>query len=421
MSKSDRKHIAIDFGSSSARVMLIEGDSSFEELYRFEHSPVLIGSTYRWDVKTLFLKVKNAIDKILEKQIVSSIGICSWGVDYGLISSDGKLFDLPISYRDLRTEKTIKGSNLKETFLRSAIYPLKINTNYQLMADIRDGRYSRDDSLKFVMMADLFAYYLTGNIFVEQTNASTTGLLSLTGKSWDANLIEDIGLKKEMFPELIFPGDLIGKYKNVDVVAVCSHDTASAIYAMEDLDDETVFISSGSWVLIGIVLKKPLVTEAVFNSKFTNERGYNNSVLLLNNMNGLFVIQRLVAESEGLTYKEIDSKIISAKNLGQLNLMTLDKPRDMKAQILNQLKLKDACLFDLARTFYDSLIKEIQDKIALIENISNRKITKITLTGGLSKVPYVMERLQKLYPGGIKISAKEGAIAGIARVLNGRR
>lgn len=117
MSKSDRKHIAIDFGSSSARVMLIEGDSSFEELYRFEHSPVLIGSTYRWDVKTLFLKVKNAIDKILEKQIVSSIGICSWGVDYGLISSDGKLFDLPISYRDLRTEKTIKGNNLKETFL----------------------------------------------------------------------------------------------------------------------------------------------------------------------------------------------------------------------------------------------------------------------------------------------------------------
>ncbi|HQC54754.1 MAG TPA: FGGY family carbohydrate kinase [Clostridia bacterium] len=413
-----KKHIAIDFGSSSVRVMLIESDSTFQELYRFSHSPVLIGGTYRWDVENLFLHVKTAIDTTLEKQKISSIGICSWGVDYGLIRSDGTLLDLPISYRDSRTEKIIDGSDLKRAFFKSGIYPLKINTNFQLMADLKEGRYNIDDNLKFVMMADLFAYYLTGKIFVEQTNASTTGLLSLTGKSWDYNLIKEVGLKKEMFPELIYPGELIGKYKGVDVLAVCSHDTASAIHAMDGLDEETVFISSGSWVLIGVVLKEPLVTEEVFNSNFTNERGYGNSVLLLNNMNGLFVIQRLVAENKELTYKEIDKNIGSAKNLGRLNLMALDKPSDMKTQMLNQLGLVDADLFDLAKTFYDALIQEIRDKIHLIEKLTCRTITKITLTGGLSKVPYVMEKLQNLYPNGIKISSNEGAIVGIAKILN---
>lgn len=404
--------LAIDLGSSSARVMLVDKNYNAVELGRFAHEPTKIGGNYRFDTERLFKNVISVVDKAIDENEIESIGICSWGVDYGLIDADGIIVDLPISYRDDRTKSVFANRDICDDYMRSGIYPMNINTIYQLLADIECGRLK--SSYKMVMIADLLAYKLTGIIRAERSNASTTGLLSLDGKGWNFDYISSLGIPVEIFPEIIDDGDCYGHYRGAKVLAVPTHDTASAVFAMGEMDDNTAFISSGSWILLGKLLKSPIVNKCAFDAGYTNERGQGNVVTFLKNINGLYVVQRIVAET-GLSYKEIDNNIASAQSLGLLDLNKLDSPQGICDMIKEQLGVKNADNISLVRTAYDSIAETTAKSLTQLAKLTGMPIAKVLLTGGMARVPYLMDKFRELSGVEIVVVGSEGAVLGNAK------
>lgn len=404
--------LAIDLGSSSARVMLVDKNFNAVELGRYAHEPTKIGGKYRFDTETLFKYVISIIDKAIDDNEIESIGICSWGVDYGLIDSDGKIVDLPISYRDDRTKPIFAKRDIRDDYMNSGIYPMNINTVYQLLSDIECGRLK--SNYKMVMIADLLAYKLTGSIRAERSNASTTGLLSLDGKNWNFEYIVSLGIPTRIFPEIINDGECYGNYRGAKVIAVPTHDTASAVFAMGEMDDNTAFISSGSWILLGKLLKKPIVNDGSFNAEYTNERGYGNSVTFLKNINGLYVVQRIVAET-GLSYKEIDNNIDDAQSLGLLDLNKLDSPQGICEMIKEQLGISNADNISLVKTAYDSIADTAAKSLSQLAELTGSHITKVMLTGGMARAPYLMNKFRELSKVEIIVVGNEGAVLGNAK------
>ncbi len=411
--------LAIDFGSSSARIVLYK-NNKFKEVARFGHEPCLINGHFRWDIVNLFDKVQAEINKAITIYDIDNIGICSWGVDYGLIDNKGKLYDLPYCYRDGRNEEIFNNLHSKydnyKLFEQTGIYPNKINTLYQLLADIKEQRYKVSEHLQLLLIADLFAYRLTGNAYCEISNASTTQLLNLAANDWNYTLINQLGINKNLFCPLIKAGNDYGMYKGIKVKAVLTHDTASAVYAMNCEEDNTAFISSGSWILFGVLLDKPIINAKAYQYRYTNERGYNNKVTFLNNGNGLFIIQRLVKELN-LTYKDIDLNVEYAKFLGELDIDQLHSPTDMLGQILAQLNITKAKPMDLIKTVYDNLAIKLKENIEQLETITTKRIEAINLSGGLTKAPYFMEKFKELTNIEPTIIISEGAIAGNIKIL----
>lgn len=412
------KYLAIDLGSSSARVMLADGsaDMSLTELARFPHNASIVNGHYRWDIQRLFDKLKNEINKAIAQYKIASIGICSWGVDYGVIDGNGDLIDMPYCYRDSRGEVMFnelhKLISKEELFELSGIYPNPINTIYQLYADKMEGRYT-GKNVKIAMIADLLAYYLTGNIRIERSNASTTGLLNLKGDDWNYDLLKRLDLRTDILPKIIYDGEQYGEFCGVPVLAVGTHDTASAIYALEGLDNQTAFLASGSWLLFGKVLDAPICKPIAFENRYTNERINDGKVSLLDNINGLFIIQRLVSENN-LSYGEIDKHIDSAKILGELDVDKLMSQDNMTEDMKKQLGIKECDIYDLVKTAYYSLAKRVVIAIERLQQVTGQNITKIVMTGGATKAKYFVDTLKNLSKIAIICTKSEGATYGNA-------
>lgn len=417
-------YLSVDMGSSNIRIMLVNYKEryTYKELARIPHTPILINNEYRWDIDTLINQIIKSIDDSLLIYNIESIGICSWGVDYCLISENG-LFDLPYCYRNNRNDEAFKELHKEiseeDLYRMSGIYPISINTIYQLYADKKNGRYSGKE-LKIVMIADYLAYKLTNRIAIEKTNASTGGLLSLDGKSWNKELINLIGLDSNLFPELITSSEIYGYYKNIPVCAVCTHDTASAILSMGPMNSETAFLSSGSWMLIGKILDEPNTSKLSFDGKYTNERGYKNQVTFLNNINGLYIIQRIVAENN-LNYKEIDDRMNISNGLGIVDVNNLINPINMTKAVMNELKIDNADIYDLIKTVYDSLAIRISKSISELEKISDTPIKRIIMTGGATRAKYLCEKIIEISKKELVFANSEGAIYGNAIILNNRK
>lgn len=337
-------------------------------------------------------------------------------MDYGVIGEDGKLIDMPYCYRDSRGELMFKELHKQisqeKLFALSGIYPNSINTIYQLYADKMQDRYA-GKIVKIAMIADLLAFYLTGNIRIERSNASTTGILNLQGTDWNYQLLNKLGLDSEILPKLIFDGEQYGEFYGVPVVAVGTHDTASAIYALEGLDNKTAFLASGSWLLFGKVLDSPVCEKIAFENRYTNERINGGKVSLLDNINGLFIIQRLVSENN-LNYKQIDENIDGAKVLGELDVDKLMSQDDMTGDMKKQLGIADCNIYDLVKTAYYSLAKRVVLAVERLEQVTGEKIEKIVMTGGATKAKYFVEMLKNLSKIDIICTKSEGATFGNA-------
>lgn len=414
------KVLAIDMGSSGVRVMLADNNNcSMTELARFGHTAVEDdNSGFRWQIDKLIGDIIVTIDDAISKYDIKSIGICSWGVDYGVYNQKGELIDLPYCYRDNRNniayKKVHELISEKELFFKSGIYPNPINTLYQLYSDKMTDRYG-ENKVKILMIADMLAYKLTGNMKIEVSNASTTGLLNLNGNDWNYELINLLGLNNIEFPDLIYGGQNYGYYKNAVVKAVCSHDTASAIYAMGNLRKDTAFLSSGSWLLLGKVTDNPIISNKVFDIGFTNERIYDNKVSLLNNINGLFIIQRLVAESN-ITYVDIDKKMSSAKVLGELNVDELMSPVNMTGHITEMLGGKNYDIYDLVKTSYYALASKLAVALGNIDDVTGSITKKLVITGGATKARYLLEEIERQCKVDIECLSGEGAVLGNAEI-----
>ncbi len=303
-----KRILSFDFGASSGRAMLAvlkDGKIEMEEIHRFSNDTVIVRGTMYWDVLRLFFEIKAGITKALQNGGFDAIGIDTWGVDFGLINKKGDLIANPVHYRDLRTEGMIE--EVSKIIPKEELYSLtgtqchRINTLYQLMYLKNHEPELLASADKMLLMPDLFAYMLTGEIKDEASIVSTTNLFDPNTRDWSYELIDRLGLPRKIFAPVIKPGQVYGMLSDeiceelgcdkVPVIAVATHDTASAVAATPSLSDDFVYISCGTWSLFGIEARKPILTKEAAAANFTNEGGFDDTTRFLKNIMGLWLIQ----------------------------------------------------------------------------------------------------------------------------------
>ena len=286
---------AVDVGASGGRVMagLVDGDTvRVEPVHRFPNGVEEVDGHLRWNLTRIFDEVRAGLARIDE---VTSIGIDTWGVDYGLLDGSGALLAEPIAYRDDRTAKVTDEVHAvvsaEELYAITGIQHLPFNTIYQLAAEDRLA-----DAAHAVLLPDLLAYWLTGKLRTELTNASTTALLDARSHTWSVDLLERLGIPAAILPPIEPPGTIRGGYGDTAVVAVGSHDTASAVAGVPSTTERFAYIASGTWSLVGVVLDQPLLDEAARVAGFTNEVAVDGRIRFLRNVGGLWLLQECLRE-----------------------------------------------------------------------------------------------------------------------------
>lgn len=294
---------AVDLGASSGRVMVAEvgpDTLTLEEVHRFQNAPVRVGETLHWDVRRLRDEVLVGLRSAARGGALDGIGIDSWAVDYGLLDADGTPIGDPWCYRDSRTdgiaERVLARVPADELYGVNGLQQLPFTTVYQLVAARDAGEL--DGAATMLLLPDLLGFWLTGNAGAERTNASTTGLYDVRTRTWATGLAERLGLPPELLPPLRSAGEVIGPVlgsvepdlAGIPVVAVGSHDTASAVVAVPAGHEPSAYISSGTWSLVGLELAEPVLTDAAREADFTNEGGVDGTVRFLKNVMGLWVL-----------------------------------------------------------------------------------------------------------------------------------
>jgi rhamnulokinase len=302
---------AADLGASGGRVMLgvIRGRDQLElhELHRFPNVPVRVLGTLHWDILSLFQGVLDGIRAAAGAAEVASVGIDTWGVDYGLLDEEGALLGNPVHYRDGRTEgmpgRVLAKVPADELYAITGIQQLPFNTICQLAAAAATSELAAARTL--LMIPDLLCYWLTGEIGAEATNASTTQLYDVRAQDWATSLMTRVGIPPGIFPAVRRPGDTIGDLlpgiaaeaglsAPVPVLAVGSHDTASAVAGVPAQGTDFAYISCGTWSLVGMELPGPVLSETSRRANFTNETGIDGTIRYLRNVMGLWLLQESV-------------------------------------------------------------------------------------------------------------------------------
>jgi rhamnulokinase len=410
---NDRKlFVAIDLGASSGRVILgkISKDSiEYEEIARFENGPVSRGNELFWDIRKLRQSVLAGLSKLANLELVS-IGVDSWAVDYALVDSEGELLREPHHYRDERNHRGVESVSSKvsaeELFAANGLQFLTFNSLYQLAVDQDEQPGLTSKAFKALLIPDLFNLWLTGKFAAERTNASTTGLLDPSTKSWNEKLIDKLGLKLSLLGNVVSEGTYLGSItdsvaretglsNSTQVVTVGSHDTASAFVAVPSTKPGSLFISSGTWSLLGIELDEPILGEAARKANFTNEGGVDGRVRFLKNVTGLWLLQESVRHwgEIGRTYS-IEELIqdVPAEAFGSVvdvNDASFLAPGDIPARIQEfcaksnqEVPQSDT---EIVRVIFDSLIAKYQEVIQELESITGTRIERIHVVGGGSQ------------------------------------
>ena len=307
---------AVDLGASSGRVMLAQvGPDQLDltEAHRFGNRPVDILGTLHWDLLALYRGVLDGLRRAGQDGGLDGIGVDSWAVDFGLLDAEGALVANPVCYRDRRTEgvmeRVLAELGAERVYATTGVQNLPFNTIHQLVA-ARTGP-AFPVAATMVLIPDLLSYWLTGAIGAELTNASTTQLLDVRTRQWSADLLGRLGLDPGLFPVIRHPGHRIGVLRPeigeetrvgpTPVIAVGSHDTASAVVAVPAGSGPFAYISCGTWSLVGVELDAPVLTEASRRANFTNELGVHGTIRYLRNVMGLWLLQESVRAWEAQT------------------------------------------------------------------------------------------------------------------------
>jgi rhamnulokinase len=308
--KSAANFIAADLGASNGRVLLGRWDGerfTLEELHRFANGPVAVHARMHWDVLAQWTEIKNGLARYAAQYSapLSGIGIDTWGVDYGLLDRTGRLLGNPVHYRDARTngifERAFPIVSRAEIFAETGLQFIQLNTLFQLLAMRLAGDPQLDYADCMLLMPDLFHYWFTGEKIAEYTIASTTQMLRARDRQWACSLLDKFNIPTAMLPAIVLAET--GLHGNVPVIAVGSHDTGSAVAGIPGLDAHSVYLSSGTWSLMGLEIAQPIINDKALELNFTNEGGVNNTIRLLKNITGLWLLQesRRQLEREGRT------------------------------------------------------------------------------------------------------------------------
>ncbi len=425
-----KNYLAIDIGASSGRHILgtvKDGQICLEEIYRFDNGQVRRNGHDCWDVEKLVESVKAGIDEAISKYEIESIGIDTWGVDFVLLGDKGEMCSDAVAYRDDRTKNAdieIEAQILPfvDLYSRTGIQKASYNTIYQLWALKKESPDQLEKASHFLMMPEYLNYRLTGNIVHEYTDSSTTALLDAVKKDWDFDLIEKLGLPKRIFGKLEMPGAVVGEYKGVKVVLPAMHDTASAYLAVPARDDKAVYLSSGTWSLLGVENTSPITTSESCEANFTNEGGAWGRYRYLKNIMGLWMIQSIRRELNQVEYvegkggdakKEALLKIsdyepgrkysfaeleMMARGAAEYNV-TIDvneqrfmNPESMIGEVLAAAAAEGeapSTIGELMQCVYNSLAECYAAAISTLSFITGKTYTSINIVGGGSKDKYL--------------------------------
>lgn len=374
-------YLAADLGAESGRVMagIYEGKKIvLEQMARFPTGGLRLPDGWHWDLVRIFADIRQGIAKAVEKfgDDVASISIDTWGVDYGLLDNRQRLLGIPWMYRDARTDGVVdavaKIVPEHELYRRTGIQPMFFNTIYQLFAECRQCPEATRAASRLAFVPDLLTYWLSGELAIERTIASTSGLLKAGTSEWDTELAEKLGIPVEILRPVSEPCSVIGRLRDengrpgkIKVILCGSHDTASAVAGVPTQAAEPLFLSSGTWSLLGREVNLPLVTEETCREKFSNEQGLDGTTRFLKNLAGMWLLQECKRswESGG---ERLEYESIVAKAAGTTTDVFIDpdasefsRPCDMPAVIAAYLEKSGQKVPDtragIARVIFESL------------------------------------------------------------------
>ncbi len=404
--------LAFDFGASSGRAILGSFDGkklTLKEIHRFDNEPVYFNGNFYWDILRLFHEVKQGLLKAKEYDF-KAIGVDTWGVDYALITKNGRVIGNPYNYRDERTaairEELKKTIPDKELYKMSGIQVMNLNTIYQILETMKNDADIYDLADKMILMPDLFGYLLTGNVYAERSVASTTQLLDPVTKEWNKELIKKLGIKESLFPKLVDAGTKTGTLRDEilselemekkDVIAVAGHDTASAVAAVPADEDSFVYISCGTWSLFGTELDMPCITEKSMDMNITNETGYGNNTRFLKNIIGLWMIQetRRAFRRMGKEYTYAEMEKLAREAEPFKCFIDPDEPRFTPPG--NQIqRIRDFCREtnqripetdgEIIRCIYESLAMKYKYTFDMLKDCTGKDFGAIHMVGGGTK------------------------------------
>lgn len=408
--------LAIDLGASSGRGIVgsYDGDKlTLEENHRFPSDPLTVAGTFSWDILRIFYEIKQSLGKcaLSSDRDIATIGIDTWGVDYGLLDKHGKLLKNPAHYRDTRTvgiqdyaEKFMPKKRLYEI---TGIQFCDFNTVWQLCAEMRDNPELLEIADKMLNIPDLLNYFLTGEMKSEYTIASTGALLDAKTGEWSREIIDAFGLPERLFAPLVKPGNLLGGLLpslreelgdiSANVVNVASHDTASAVVAVPAVKDQDfIFISSGTWSLMGTETYSPIITDKSFTYNFTNEGGFGGSIRFLKNIMGLWIEQesrrQWKREGKSFTFDELSDMAMASKPC-----QCIINPDDPAFGVPGNLP-RAICEYcektgqhipenegEIVRAIFDSLALRYKWSVEAIDDMKGKRIPFINIVGGGTK------------------------------------
>ena len=440
--------LAIDIGASSGRHIagtVENGKIELAEVYRFDNTQIRKDGHDCWDAEALFGHVVSGIKACAAAGFKpSTIGIDTWGVDFVLLDGDMKECSDTVAYRDARTagmdEIVSKAVSPEELYARTGIQKMLLNTIYQLVALKKEHPGQLEKAERFLMMPEYLNFRLTGIAANEYTNSSTTNLLDAAAKDWDRELIEKLGLPAKIFGKLEMPGTKLGKLFpeiaaetgiDAEVILPATHDTGSAFLAVPARDDKAVFLSSGTWSLLGVENDVPVTTEKAHLANFTNEGGAWGRYRFLKNIMGLWMIQSIRRELNGVEYVEGkggDSSSLSRlsglsaltegeKKLSYADLERLAResgsfesvvdvndprflsPASMVGEVVKACEETNQqapeTVGQLMKCVYVSLAKCYAKSIADLSAITGKTFTSINIVGGGSRDGYLNELVKK--------------------------
>ena len=403
--------LAIDLGASSGRGIVGSFDGKKIELkenHRFTNDPVMVNGRFTWDIIRIFHEIKNSIRQTaLDGDDIKTIGIDTWGVDYGFIDRHGRMIGNPTHYRDLRTDGVgdyvDKILPLSDIYTSTGIQSLDFNTIYQLAVEKRDNPEIFDYAEKLLFIPDLLGYFLTGEAKTEYTIASTGAILNAESRKYAFDLLDKLGVPQKIFTELVEPGYKLGKLLadvkeevggvDADIVKVASHDTASAVLAVPAKSDDFVYISSGTWSLMGMELGAPLINEKTRALNYTNEGGVEGTIRFLKNIMGLWILQesRRQWKREGKEYSFSELAVLAKEAKPLQSVINPDDklfatqgnmPRRIAEYCAKTGQHVPASVGETVRCILDSLALRYRYTVNDLSVLSGKKVGAINIVGG---------------------------------------
>ncbi len=408
--------LAVDIGASSGRVMAALFDGStieLQEVHRFVNGATKIDDEYHWDIHARFASIKEGLTKAAAEygDAIVSIGVDTWGVDYGLLDAEGNLLGLPFAYRDPRTngmeEEAIKRVPREKIYETTGIQFMFFNTLNQLVSEVVADRDELKQADKLLFTPDLINYWLSGVATNEYTIASTSQLLDVHARDWATGLLDGLGIPKDPFCKITKPSTVLGTIlpaiaeetglsQNVTVVAVGSHDTASAVAAVPAETDSHAYLSSGTWSLMGVESAEPVVSDKGYDYGFTNEGGVNDTIRLLKNITGLWLVQECrrnwTEAGDAPSFRELEAAAQAAEPFQSfvdpddaLFAEPCDMPNHIRAYCERTGQPVPETKGAIIRAAVESLAFRYKSVFTMLEDLTGGRIDVLHIVGGGTK------------------------------------